>query len=124
MSGREEILARVRDALKDRTAIDHPGAFDSWRPPGAPAAAPIERFAAMLQTAGGEVVRVRNDAAGAEWLAGFCGDFVSVTVGDTVPLMLRPPLPALGCPRRAPISAASAHARRVRPRCCHPRHLP
>jgi L-lactate dehydrogenase complex protein LldG len=38
-------------------------------------------------------VRIANDAAGADWLARFSGDFGSVAVGTTVPDALRPALP-------------------------------
>ncbi len=91
---RERILARVRAALEGRVPIDAPGPFGSWRPHGAAAAKPIETFTAMLETAGGEVVAVPNDAAARDWLVRFSRDFSSVALGVTVPAALRPELPS------------------------------
>ncbi len=107
MSGREEILTRVREALKGRAAIDPPGAFASWRPAGAPSALPIDRLATMLQATGSEVVHVPHEAAAAEWLARFSTDFASVAVGATVPDALRPTLPLAG-PDVAPLGISMA----------------
>jgi L-lactate dehydrogenase complex protein LldG len=107
MSGRDEIMARVRDALKGRATIDHPGEFGGWRPEGALSAPPTERLASMLQAAGGEVVRAPSDAAAAEWLARFCTGFDAVAVGTTVPEPLRPSLP-LAAPDVAPLGISMA----------------
>ena len=90
---RARILARVREALDGRTPVDHPGAFGSWTPEGPPDSSSVERFAAMLETAGGEVVRVRDEAAAREWLDRFSGDFPSVAIGETVPAALHPAIP-------------------------------
>jgi L-lactate dehydrogenase complex protein LldG len=47
----------------------------------------------MLTAAGGEVVRCRGSVSAAAWLADFAKGFAAATVGETVPLALRPPLP-------------------------------
>jgi L-lactate dehydrogenase complex protein LldG len=107
VSGREEILARVREALNGRARQPHPGAFASWRPEDAVAAEPLERFAVMLQAAGGEVVHLPSESAGAEWLALFSRDFASAAVGTTVPDRLRPAL-ALAAPDVAPLGISMA----------------
>jgi len=90
MSARERILERVRAALVNREAPEHPGPFESWRP--TPQPPPIELFTAMLEAAGGEVVLQASTPAAAEWLRAFCSGFDGATVGATVPETLRPPL--------------------------------
>lgn len=92
-SAKERILGRIREALEDRVPMDHPGPFASWGPGGAVRANPVERFAAMLTNAGGEVVRMADERAAADWLARFSGDLASAVIGETVPSTLRPPLP-------------------------------
>lgn len=104
---KEQILARVRDALQGRAPVEAPGPFGSWRPPGPPAASPPERFAAMLEAAGGEVVRVRDEAGARDWLAGFAVDFTAAAVGFTVPTALRPALPQ-AAPDVAPLGVSIA----------------
>lgn len=93
-AARERVLGRVRTALQGRNATDHPGPFGSWLPAGTPVVAPISRFTAMLEAAGGEVVRLPGEDAARQWIARFGSDFASVAVGETVPRSLRPPLPA------------------------------
>lgn len=88
---RERVLARVRQALAERPCLEHPGDFLSWRP--APPPPPLEGFLTMLTAAGGEVVRCRGTAAAAGWLAAFARGFANATVGETVPVELRPALP-------------------------------
>jgi L-lactate dehydrogenase complex protein LldG len=105
--GREEILTRVRDALKGRATSDHPGAFGSWRPARASAASPVERLTALLQATGSEVMHVADDAAGYEWLERFSTDFASVAIGTTVPEALRPTLPR-AAPDVAPLGVSMA----------------
>ena len=92
MSAREQVLGRVRDALAKRPATEHPGAFEGWRPAGSVRTG-VDGFAAMLEAAGGEVVRLRDDAAAAAWLERFCRAFPAACTGHTVPAELRPPLP-------------------------------
>jgi L-lactate dehydrogenase complex protein LldG len=106
-AARERILGRVRAALKDRAATDHPGPFGSWVPDGRPVVAPVPRFTAMLEAAGGEVVRLPGEDAARPWLARFASGFASVAVGETVPPSLRPSLPA-AAPDVAPLGVSLA----------------
>jgi len=106
MSARERVLARVREALARREPTAHPGEFGAWRPVPydgrvAKGADPVDGFAAMLEAAGGEVVRRAGVAAASKWLAGFASVYDSATVGATVPAELRPRLP-----EAPPVSAA------------------
>jgi L-lactate dehydrogenase complex protein LldG len=63
----------------------------AWRPVTPPA--PVDGFGAMLEAAGGEVVRCASVAEASAWLAKFARDFATATVGETVPSELRPSLP-------------------------------
>ena len=105
MSARDRILERVREALSDRDAVEHPGTFGGWRP--AAASHPVDGLVQLLEAAGGEVVRQPNVDAAAAWLASFCADFESSAVGETVPDALRPPLPS-GAPDTAPLGVSLA----------------
>ncbi len=105
MSARDRILKRVREALSDRDAVEHPGKFEGWRPTAAPQ--PINGLIQLLEAAGGEVVRQPNVDAASAWLASFCADFESSAVGETVPHALRPPLPP-GSPDTAPLGVSLA----------------
>lgn len=98
MSARDRVLARVREAVARRERTEHPGDFGAWRP--APYdgrvpedASPVDGFAAMLEAAGGEVVRQAGLDAAAQWLGDFASPFGDAVVGATVPVELRPPLP-------------------------------
>jgi L-lactate dehydrogenase complex protein LldG len=106
VSARERVLARVREAVARRERTEHPGGFEGWRP--APydgrvtaGGGPVDGFAAMLEAAGGEVVRQPTVAAAAAWLADFAAGTESAAVGATVPVELRPPLS-----EAPPVSAA------------------
>ena len=105
MSARDRILGRVRRALRDREAVQHPGTFEGWRPTAA--TLPLDGLVQLLEAAGGEVVRQPNVDAAAAWLASFCADFESSAVGETVPDALRPPLP-MGAPDTAPLGVSVA----------------
>ena len=93
MSARDRILGRVRSAIQDRAATEHPGDFGGWRP-APPSGSALYGFEALFRAAGGEVVRRPDTASACRWLAGFAEDFGSATVGQTVPDALRPPLEA------------------------------
>lgn len=93
MSARDRILGRVRGTLLKRAATPHPGDFDGWRP-AAPRGSAVDAFQALFEAAGGEVVRVADAAAAAEWLAGFATAFASAVTGERVPPGLRPRLEA------------------------------
>lgn len=93
---RDRILARIRAANAERAAPEHPGDFEGWRPPGdgsATADDATARFAAQLVAVGGEVVRVADPEAGADWLRTFATDFSAVAVGRGVPAALAPEMP-------------------------------
>lgn len=81
---RERILARLRAAIERRSTHDpsgHPGPFSGARPePPAPA---FDGFRTMFQSAGGEVVRLGDEAAAAEWIAAL-PDAHSVCLGTDV----------------------------------------
>jgi L-lactate dehydrogenase complex protein LldG len=104
---KQRILGRVRAALSGRSAVDHPGSFESWRPPGAIVQPSVERFAAMLEAAGGEVVFLPDAAAAAGWLARFSEDFSSAAPGETLPAALRPSIPS-AAPDVAPLGISRA----------------
>jgi L-lactate dehydrogenase complex protein LldG len=89
---KERILGRVRDALSGRSRADHPGPFASWRPADAVVGTPVELFTAMLEAAGGEVVRLA-DAGARAWVESFADDFAAVVFGETLPATLRPTMP-------------------------------
>jgi L-lactate dehydrogenase complex protein LldG len=89
---KERILARVREAIAGRPATEHPGAFEGWRP-GEHVRRGVDGFTAMLNAAGGEVVRLSDEAAATAWLARFSSDFATAAVGATVPAALRPSTP-------------------------------
>jgi L-lactate dehydrogenase complex protein LldG len=107
VNARSAILGRVRAALEGRPAVEHPGAFESWRPADTTAQTAIDRFAAMLEAAGGEVVRVADEAAAREWLSSFSQAFASAVIGETLPVALRPTLPG-GAPDTAPLGISRA----------------
>ena len=82
MSARERILARIRDALEDRPKAAHPGRFRGERP--TPPLPPAEGFAQLFTKAGGEVVRVPDEAGAAAWLRDFTTGVDGVSVGAGV----------------------------------------
>lgn len=106
MSARERVLGRVRDALQKRATTEHPGAFEGWRPAAAVRKG-VDGFATMLEAAGGEVVRLPNDAAAAAWLVRFSRAFPAAAAGLTVPIELRPTLPT-AAPDAAPLGVSMA----------------
>jgi L-lactate dehydrogenase complex protein LldG len=117
--GRDRILARIREALRPREVVEHPGPFTGWRsaadPPRADAAraegpsrlgatrerhpdaldATIGSFEELFRRAGGETARVSDARAAAGWMASFATDFPSMTVGRGVPDTLHPALPTV-----------------------------
>ena len=105
MSARDRMLERVREALSDREPLPHPGTFEGWRSTATPD--PVDGLVQLLEDAGGEVVRQPSIDAAAAWLASFCADFESSAVGETVPLLLHPPLPP-GAPDTAPLGVSLA----------------
>ena len=105
MSVRDRMLERVREAVRDREAAEHPGIFEGWR--STAPLRPVDGLVQLLEAAGGEVVRQPDVVAAAAWLASFCVDFESSAVGETVPDALRPPLPA-GAPDTAPLGVSLA----------------
>jgi L-lactate dehydrogenase complex protein LldG len=106
-NAKNAILGRVRAAVEGRPVVEHPGAFESWRPAEATAQNVIDRFAAMLEAAGGEVVRVADESAAREWLSAFSQTFTAAAMGETLPAALRPTLPA-GAPDTAPLGISRA----------------
>lgn len=96
MSARERILARVRAALEDRPRTPHPGPFLGERP--VPLASdPVDGFCTLFVRAGGDVVRVADEAAAVAWLRVFAAGYASVAAGATVPPSLLP-VEARGAP--------------------------
>jgi L-lactate dehydrogenase complex protein LldG len=104
---KQRILARSRAALDGRSPVDHPGSFESWRLAESPAQTAVDRFAAMLEAAGGEVVRVPDEASARVWLSTFSRAFTSVALGETLPAALRPTLPT-AAPDVAPLGISRA----------------
>ena len=67
---RARILGRVREANQEREPVEHPGALpDALEPPGpfgdAGRSDPVGAFEDRLRAAGGEVVRLADEAASA-----------------------------------------------------------
>ena len=87
---RQRILERVRQALRDRPAVPHPGVLDT-AVPGAPP--PLQQFEASFRAAGGEVHRFPDADGAREWLHAFAGQFGSVSHGADIPGPLALPLP-------------------------------
>ena len=109
---RERILSRVREANRDREPVSHPGSLpETAEPPGpfneaagagvAGGADPVLAFENRLQAAGGEVIRLADEAAARGWLEDFASEFASVSLCRGVPEALQPALPV------APPSEAS-----------------
>lgn len=113
MSARDRILGKVRATLLERGQEPHPGDFAAWRPeelalpPPGPAA--VDRFGEMFEAAGGEVVRVGDESAAADWIRAFAADFASASVGRGVPRTLHPPLERVE-PERADLGVSMARA--------------
>ena len=109
---RERILTRVRDANRDREPVSHPGSLpEAAEPPGpfseatgagvVAEADPVGGFENRLQAAGGEVIRIADEAAARVWLNDFASEFESVSVCRGVPEVLQPALPAAPPPEAA-----------------------
>ncbi len=109
---RERILSRIRDANRDREPVSHPGALpEAAEPPGPFSqtgetgeigeADPVRAFENRFQAAGGEVIRLADEAVARGWLEDFASEFESVAVCRGVPEAFQPALPA------APPSEAS-----------------
>jgi L-lactate dehydrogenase complex protein LldG len=95
VSKRDKILSRVREALRTRETLEHPGDFEGWRPEAA-GGTPVDQLAAMLEAAGAEVIRQPSAVAAGRWLRTFAHDFESCTIGVTVPHQLRPMISTRG----------------------------
>lgn len=107
MSARDRILGRVRAATGRRASTPYPGSFEAWRPPASAQGTAVDAFAALLEAAGGRIVRRPTVEAAAEWLAGFAAGFDAATVGVTVPEALEPAIePA--APDVAPLGVSMA----------------
>ena len=96
---RERILGRVREANRDREPVSHPGPLpETAEPPWASGdgggADPIAGFEDRFRAAGGEVVRLADEAAAGRWLEEFAREFETVSVCVGVPEPLQPALPA------------------------------
>lgn len=95
---RERILNRVRDANRDREPVSHPGmlpqaAEPPWAFGDAGGADPVGAFEHRFRAAGGEVVRLTDEAVARGWLDDFAGEFETVSVCTGVPDALQPALP-------------------------------
>ena len=84
---RARILGRVREANREREPVAHPGSLpEALEPPPlgeAGSADPVGAFEDGLRAAGGEVVRLADEAAARSWLEDFAREFegVSLAVG-------------------------------------------
>jgi L-lactate dehydrogenase complex protein LldG len=92
-SGRERILARVREAVATRARASHPGNLEDM---AAPIGLTIDvaGFSEMLGRSGGEVVRLATMEEARGWLTTFTGAWSTATVSPMVPEALRPALDA------------------------------
>jgi len=95
---RARILGRIREANREREPVSHPGSLpEALEPPPlgeAGPADPVGAFEDGLRAAGGEVVRLTDEAAARSWLEDFAREFESVSVCTGVPDALQPALPA------------------------------
>lgn len=85
---KDDILRRVRAALKDKEPASHPG---SLPPEGERDAAVL--FTERFQAGGGEVVSFGSMADAAVWLSDFASQFTSAAVAKGIPESLCPGLP-------------------------------
>ncbi len=106
-NGRERILGRVRDALRGRSPVAHPGEFGGWRPEGAQDPDPVRAFAEAFTSAGGEVFDLASPKEAEAWLADFATGFTAVSLGAGVPHPFRPALPETGA-ENAPLGVGVA----------------
>ncbi len=121
---RERILSRVREANRDREPVPHPGPLpEAAEPPGpfrgteaaagaevdgqAGVAGPADAFEHRFRAAGGEVVRLADEAAARAWLQEFTSEFESVSVCKDVPQELHPAL-AAAAPSEASLGVSLA----------------
>ena len=109
---RERILRRVREANRDREPVLHPGSLPEAAEPPANLGDTgrtdaVGAFEDRLRAAGGEVVRLADEAAAGIWLDEFANDFESVSVCAGVPDALQPALPAAP-PSEAALGVSSA----------------
>ena len=99
-SARARILERVRAANRGRAAISHPGPLPgSVEPPVSHGpgsrSGPANAFEDRFRAAGGEVVRLRSEAAARSWVGEFAKGFRSASFCAGIPERLRPDLPEL-----------------------------
>jgi L-lactate dehydrogenase complex protein LldG len=118
---RERILSRVREANSEREPVPHPGPLpETAEPPGpfsetggveadggvgAPGgdggaggsgeADPVAAFESRFRAAGGEVVRLADEAEAHSWLEGFAREFGNASICEGVPANLQPALPSV-----------------------------
>lgn len=88
-NARDVILARVRKALKEHAAMEHPGALSFPEPEGRVA----DLFAERFRAAGGEVVELAGLDEARAWLDDFTAGFGRMATGRDLPDSLRPDLP-------------------------------
>lgn len=99
---RARILARVRAAVATRPREPRPGPFEGWRPESDGGEADsITDFVRMFERAGGEVVRLDEGGAVADWLGRRPDVVGGVAVGAGVP-----PACVGAVPRSTPEAAA------------------
>ncbi|KIX84679.1 LUD domain-containing protein [Thermus filiformis] len=98
---REEVLKRIREALKDRPRAEHPGRLHLPSPPDL-----LDLFLRRLEENGAEGRRVARAQARAQ-IEALAQGFSGVAVGRGVPLDLRPALPLLP-PEEAPLGLSLA----------------
>ncbi len=106
---RHRILRRVREALAEREAAEHPGAFQGWREPvdaGGPPD-PVTAFGWAFRGNGGETVWAAGPDDTRAILARLVGDADGVAVGAGVPAGLVPDLPRVD-PADAPVGVSMA----------------
>ena len=109
---RERILGRIREANRDRDPVPHPGPLpETSEPPGpfgeAGRADPVGSFENRLRAAGGEVVRLADEAAARLWLEEFAIAFETVSICEGVPDALQPALPKAS-PSEATLGVSAA----------------
>ena len=95
---RSRILGRIREALADRSVVEHPGELVEAAGPPAPRRdedAQDERiamFSARFEATGGEIVRVSGPIEARAWLSGFSGSFETAATSTAVEPPFRPEL--------------------------------
>lgn len=82
---RDDVLARVHDALAGRERLPHPGASPSTAKVAPSTGGRVDRFAEGFGAAGGEVVRFPDAEQARRWVADFVAEVSGVAQSPLLP---------------------------------------